>query len=111
MSKVPPPVLGFNNNVRHRGRIFHIQTEDSGVKFARIVTHLFADGGRIIKTARTDYGEHLEQGDAYRVGQRVHGRIVDRDETDVAVTNERDELGHVILSKEPSARTPFEERA
>jgi hypothetical protein len=64
---VPPPVLGFNNNVRHRGRIFHIQTEDSGVKFARIVTHLFADGGRIIKTSRTDYGEHLENGDVSKI--------------------------------------------
>jgi hypothetical protein len=64
---VPPPVLGFNNNVRHRGRIFHIQTEDSGVKFARIVTHLFADGGRIIKTARTDYGEQLAQGDVSKI--------------------------------------------
>ena len=67
MSKVPPPVLGFNNNVRHRGRIFHIQTEDSGVRFARIVTHLFADGGRIIKTARTDYAEHLENGDVSKI--------------------------------------------
>jgi hypothetical protein len=67
LSKVPPPVLGFNNNVRHRGRIFHIQTEDSGVKFARIVTHLFADGGRIIKTARTEYGEHLEKGDVAKI--------------------------------------------
>jgi hypothetical protein len=57
------PVLGFNNNVRHRGRLFHIQTEDSGVKFSRIVTHLFADGGRIIKTARTDYVEHAEKDD------------------------------------------------
>jgi len=59
----PPPLLGFNNNVRHRGRIFHIQTEDSGVKFPRIVTHLFADGGRIVKTTRTDYSEHLEKTD------------------------------------------------
>jgi hypothetical protein len=59
----PPPLLGFNNNVRHRGRIFHIQTEDSGVKFPRIVTHLFADGGRIVKTTRTDYTEHLEKPD------------------------------------------------
>jgi hypothetical protein len=59
VSKAPPPLLGFNNNVRHRGRIFHIQTEDSGVKFPRIVTHLFADGGRIVKTTRTDYSEHL----------------------------------------------------
>jgi hypothetical protein len=67
LSKVPPPVLGFNNNVRHRGRIFHIQTEDSGVRFARIVTHLFADGGRIIRTARTDYGEQLEKGDVSKI--------------------------------------------
>ena len=63
MSNVPPPLLGFNNNVRHRGRIFHIQTEDSGVKSPRIVTHLFADGGRIIKTARTDYAEHVARPD------------------------------------------------
>jgi len=27
------------------------------VKFPRIVTHLFADGGRIVKTTRTDYTE------------------------------------------------------
>ncbi|MEO8982813.1 MAG: hypothetical protein ABI548_24820 [Polyangiaceae bacterium] len=63
MSNVPPPLLGFNNNVRHRGRIFHIQTEDSGVKNPRIVTHLFADGGRIIKTARTEYAEHVARAD------------------------------------------------
>ncbi len=60
---MPPPLLGFNNNVRHKGRIFHIQTEDSGVKHPRIVTHLFADGGRIIKTARTDYAEHVGRED------------------------------------------------
>ena len=63
MSNVPPPLLGFNNNVRHRGRIFHIQTEDSGVKNPRIVTHLFADGGRIIKTTRTEYTEHVARAD------------------------------------------------
>jgi hypothetical protein len=63
VSNVPPPLLGFNNNVRHRGRIFHIQTEDSGVKNPRIVTHLFADGGRIIKTTRTEYAEHVTRSD------------------------------------------------
>jgi hypothetical protein len=60
---VPPPLLGFNNNVRHRGRIFHIQTEDSGIKNPRIITHLFADGGRIIKTTRTEYTEHVSRPD------------------------------------------------
>lgn len=64
---MPPPLLGFNNNVRHKGRVFHIQTEDSGVKHPRIVTHLFADGGRIIKTTRTDYAEHLGRDDMAEV--------------------------------------------
>lgn len=59
----PPPLLGYNNNVRHRGRIFHIQTEDSGINSPRIMTHLFADGGRIVKSTRTDYSEHLERSD------------------------------------------------
>ncbi|MFZ5891886.1 MAG: hypothetical protein ACOY0T_12600 [Myxococcota bacterium] len=63
VSQQPPPVLGFNNNVRHRGRVFHIQTEDSGVKSPRIVTHLFADGGRIIKTQRTSYAELVGRSD------------------------------------------------
>jgi len=59
----PPPLLGYNNNVRHRRRIFHIQTEDSGVNNPLIRTHLFADGGRIVKSTRTDYSEHLESDD------------------------------------------------
>jgi hypothetical protein len=71
VSKVPPPVLGFNNNVRHRGRIFHIQTEDSGVKFSRVVTHLFADGGRIIKTAKTDYTEHSAKPDVSTIVRSI----------------------------------------
>ena len=54
------PLLGFNNNVRHKGRVFHIQTEDSGVKHPHIITHLFADGGRILKTTKTSYAELLE---------------------------------------------------
>ena len=59
MSKPPSPLLGFNNNVRHKGRVFHIQTEDSGVRHPHIITHLFMDGGRILKTTKTSYAEHL----------------------------------------------------
>jgi hypothetical protein len=57
------PVVGYNNNVRHRGRIFHIQTEDSGVKHPHIITHLFVDGGRIIHSVKTSYAEHLGSAD------------------------------------------------
>lgn len=57
--KANSPLLGFNNNVRHKGRVFHIQTEDSGVRHPHVITHLFADGGRILKTTKTSYAEHV----------------------------------------------------
>jgi len=55
------PLLGYNTNVRHRGKLYHIQTEDSGSKYAHIMTHLFADGGRIISSKKTSYAEHVGQ--------------------------------------------------
>jgi hypothetical protein len=59
MSKGPSPLLGYNTNVRHKGKLYHIQTEDSGVKHPHIITHLFADGGRIIASKKTDYAQYL----------------------------------------------------
>jgi hypothetical protein len=58
-AKVPSPLLGYNNNVRHKGKVFHIQTEDSGVKYGHIITHLFMDGGRILKSVKTSYAEYI----------------------------------------------------
>ncbi|MEY2934185.1 MAG: hypothetical protein RL033_4934 [Pseudomonadota bacterium] len=63
MHSTPPPLVGFNNNVRYRGMRFHIQTEDSGVTRPHILTHLFADGGRVIKSLRTDYAEFVDHPD------------------------------------------------
>ncbi|MGD0676753.1 MAG: hypothetical protein ABSC94_15170 [Polyangiaceae bacterium] len=59
MSPKASPLLGYNNNVRYKGRIFHIQTEDSGVRYGHVITHLFMDGGRILKSVKTSYAEHV----------------------------------------------------
>jgi hypothetical protein len=59
MAKDPSPLLGYNNNIRHKNRVFHIQTEDSGVRHPHIITHLFMDGGRILKSVKTSYADHL----------------------------------------------------
>lgn len=53
------PLVGYNTNVRHHGKVFHIQTEDSGLTHGHIFTHLFADGGRIVATRKTTYAEHV----------------------------------------------------
>lgn len=59
MAQGPSPLLGYNTNVRHKGKLYHIQTEDSGVQHPHIITHLFADGGRIVSSKKTGYGEHV----------------------------------------------------
>ncbi len=48
------PVLGYNHNFKHRGLIFHVQTEDSGVDNPHLFTHCF-HGGVIISSRKIDY--------------------------------------------------------
>jgi hypothetical protein len=47
---------GFNHNIKHQGRIYHVQTEDSGVSNPHIITHLFV-GGNILATKKTSYAD------------------------------------------------------
>lgn len=49
-----PPLLGYNHNVRHSGRLFHVQTEDSGPARPVLSTHLFIEG-TILSSQRTTY--------------------------------------------------------
>ena len=71
MSRGPSPLLGYNTNVRHKGKLYHIQTEDSGVNHPHIITHLFADGGRIIASKKTDYAQYLGSENLQEVVKRL----------------------------------------
>ncbi|MBI2389903.1 MAG: FHA domain-containing protein [Deltaproteobacteria bacterium] len=62
--------VGFNNNVKYKDVAFHVQTEDSGVKLPHIITHLFADGGRVIKSHKRSYADDADRAD---VGPFVRG--------------------------------------
>jgi len=67
--------VGFNNNVKYRGIAFHIQTEDSGLDKPHIITHLFADGGRIIKSHKRSYAPEVSRSDvAMYVRQLMKGQ-------------------------------------
>jgi hypothetical protein len=48
------PLLGYNHNVRYEGRIFHVQTEDSGPGNPHLFTHLFFEGS-ILASKRSQY--------------------------------------------------------
>ncbi|MBK7859479.1 MAG: hypothetical protein IPJ65_12810 [Archangiaceae bacterium] len=47
-------VTGFNHNIKHKGKVYHVQTEDSGVANPHIITHLFV-GGNILASKKTSY--------------------------------------------------------
>ena len=50
---------GFNTNIQHRGVLFHVQTEDSGVRAPHIITHLY-HGGTILASEKSGYADSLD---------------------------------------------------
>jgi hypothetical protein len=62
--------MGFNNNIKFHDHVFHVQTEDSGLDQPHIITHLFADGGRVIKSHKRSYADAVARAD---VAEHVRG--------------------------------------
>ena len=52
-------LTGFNTNIRHRGVLFHVQSEDSGRDHPHVITHLF-HGGNIMASEKSSYADHLD---------------------------------------------------
>ena len=48
--------VGFNHNIKHKGKMYHIQTEDSGLENPHLITHLFV-GGNILASKKTSYAD------------------------------------------------------
>lgn len=71
MARGQSPLVGYNTNVRHKGKLYHIQTEDSGVQHPHIITHLFADGGRIVASKKTDYAQHVPSDNLHDVVKKL----------------------------------------
>ncbi|MBI5497055.1 MAG: hypothetical protein HY904_18720, partial [Deltaproteobacteria bacterium] len=53
-------ITGFNHNIKYKDCIYHVQTEDSGLRNPHVITHLFV-GGNIIATKKADYAHLLNE--------------------------------------------------
>ncbi len=51
-------IVGFNTNARYRGRMFHVQTEDSGLNHPHVISHLYYEGS-ILGSQKSDYAERV----------------------------------------------------
>ena len=63
-------VVGFNHNFRYKGEVYHIQTEDSGVKSPNIVTLLY-QGGTILASKKTSYADICKVDNLERVVEEL----------------------------------------
>ena len=64
--KAGAPVGGFNHNVKYGPRVYHVQTEDSGLPHAHYITHLFV-GGNIVASMKSSYVEKAAAADLPKV--------------------------------------------
>jgi hypothetical protein len=65
-AKAGAPVVGFNHNVKYGPRVYHVQTEDSGLPHAHYITHLFV-GGNIVASIKSSYAEQAAQPDLQKL--------------------------------------------
>ncbi len=54
-------ITGYNTDVRHGTRVFHVQTEDKGISNPRIETLIYV-GGEILDSYRSSYEDLLSDG-------------------------------------------------
>jgi hypothetical protein len=59
----PAVITGFNTDVKHRGLVYHVQTEDKG-KDNPLIETLIYKGGEILASRRLPYSELIRDTDA-----------------------------------------------
>ena len=69
------PILGYNHNVRYRGLVFHVQTEDSGILSPHLFTHLF-HGGVIVSTRKLIYDSGAAEDSIKSLMQAQHKAVL-----------------------------------
>jgi hypothetical protein len=106
--KVRSPVLGYNHNVRYAERLWHVQTEDSGVQNPHIFTHLFHDG-TILATKRLDYDPSSEVVAVQKLMQTQHKSMLRELKAGAFDDKIAKFLGHPVVRKEALSPSPSDD--
>jgi hypothetical protein len=63
-------IVGYNHNIRYKGEVFHVQTEDSGINTPHIITLLYR-GGNIIASKKTSYADIVKMGNLNQIVEEL----------------------------------------
>ncbi len=71
-------ITGFNTEQRYKEEVFHIQTEDRGLKAARIDTIIYRSGGSVVHRKKLSYQDILKCEGLEQIVQELMKEIHDR---------------------------------
>src|SRR5437879_3450805 len=60
-AELRPVITGFNTDIRHNDKVYHIQTEDKGLQNPYIESLVYV-GGEILASKKTSYAEQAKTG-------------------------------------------------
>jgi hypothetical protein len=107
---------GFNTNVRHKGVLFHVQSEDSGRAHPHVITHLY-HGGTILFSEKSSYADQVEADDlparVRELMETQHRAVLARLRSGDFDDSIRERLGPVMeegAATRPTATAPLDER-
>jgi hypothetical protein len=69
------PVVGYNHNLRYRGRLFHVQSEDSFPLNPHVFTHLFFEG-TILSSKKLQYDAEAHEDTVRTAMQQSHKAMI-----------------------------------
>jgi hypothetical protein len=99
---------GFNTNVRHRGVLFHVQSEDSGRAHPHVITHLY-HGGTIVFSEKSSYADRVDAADlparVRELMESQHRSMLERLRSGGFDPNIRERLGPVLEDADTRAST------
>ena len=103
-------VVGFNHNFRYKSEVYHIQTEDSGVKNPNIVTLLY-QGGTILGSKKISYADiakvdNLEQVVEELMKEQHKGMLRSLKSGEYDEVIDRLQTGKKVIPKEEKATAP-----
>ena len=93
-------ITGFNTDIRHNDRVYHVQTEDKGLNNPYIESLVYV-GGEILASKKTSYAEKIQAGS----DDKAIGVLMEQQHKTIIAAIKRGRFDSAIPAKGPAGAT------
>lgn len=94
-------ITGYNTDIKHNDRVYHIQTEDKGIQNPYIESLVYV-GGEILASKKTSYADQINKG----INEKTISALMEQQHKTMIAAVKRGRLDHLseTLSQPPTSR-------